>query len=1040
MDLSLLPTPASNYDKQGTGALFTIRSANSPSYSLSRRHGVRKSRDVLEEVRESSDGSGKKEVYGTHTGTSLTQSDHASTNSYGGVISEENKTSGLGVSAKLSQTRSADKTREEFGTDRNGNCNLAPECRGRTDWIRRDVPNRSRSLDWRRGERSPECSGRADLLRIEEDLRKNTEGQSERTTGGQGVRVRVMSSVGAYSNSSSDDQERNQMSPESMTLNRASRGNSLPSRMRSHSGTASELRGTTATSMPKGGQSILERIEKLYGSAGVGKTTEGGLGGTFPRCLSSGDKSPGPNRKWFTWTQKDAPSPETSPTPPAIKTGNGVSRAQWHRESQDKTSEDRGFHSRRLLEDIGTRSLDRGRSRFTVATQIRATRAAEGFTTPLEANAFVEKEEPNSLIGGRKEQRNRTCGEENTDKFEFRSNSKDEDVFELNSPKNTVKKFERKKFPDRLPVASSASVKNKINQFEALTQRTQSQVLPRRTFSVPTQLSCAHNGVKKSGSERAIRGSRDMWTGSKVAETTSVKTTAGSGRSFSVDEVGLERKEKDGSAEKERGYDFDLHKYTRLKDTLNLPLNSRDQGHQRSFYIDEADFSKALSPEDASKRPLCSTLSNSSDTSCGLHKATPLIVGDEDKTPTNTPTLSPSAEFAALNEKSKNESPPSLPTAQTEKADSPPPCHPLTTWAVSNMVTPPDANTSIRNIEKKSMLDLSAWVAGVNPKVRMWDDAEEDSDDDESTQRDEDSNYDSDSGESSVTITSNMSQSENKSFSVSLSDLCNFAGVDYESDESDNWQAATRRSASLSSDMSVLSCVSVMPAEELDRLLDDVKSLGDSNLQDYSDVQVVVLHKEVGVGLGFSLAGGVDQNKPITVHKVFPSGVAAQEGSIKEGQQVLSINGSPLSDNLHWEALRVLRRAKTRNMGVVVLRRGGTFSTPKDREQKRSAGTTPAESGETGELMCVRLEKNDRDLGFSLEGGVGSSLENRPLTVQKIFQGGPVDKVFPGDEVLEIEGVSMTGKRRLDAWSLIRKLPAGPVDVVICRPVKVQKT
>lgn len=38
-----------------------------------------------------------------------------------------------------------------------------------------------------------------------------------------------------------------------------------------------------------------------------------------------------------------------------------------------------------------------------------------------------------------------------------------------------------------------------------------------------------------------------------------------------------------------------------------------------------------------------------------------------------------------------------------------------------------------------------------------------------------------------------------------------------------------------------------------------------SVLQDYDDVKVVVLHKEVGVGLGFSLAGGVDQNKPITV-------------------------------------------------------------------------------------------------------------------------------------------------------------------------------
>lgn len=38
-------------------------------------------------------------------------------------------------------------------------------------------------------------------------------------------------------------------------------------------------------------------------------------------------------------------------------------------------------------------------------------------------------------------------------------------------------------------------------------------------------------------------------------------------------------------------------------------------------------------------------------------------------------------------------------------------------------------------------------------------------------------------------------------------------------------------------------------------------------LQDYDDVQVVVLHKDIGVGLGFSLAGGVDQNKPVTVRK-----------------------------------------------------------------------------------------------------------------------------------------------------------------------------
>lgn len=767
MDLSLLSTPSSNFDKQRTSALFTIRSANSPSYSLSRRPGIRKSRDILEEARERNDAGGKHKAYGAQSGVSLAQTDCAT------IIGEENKVLRLDVPVELSRTRSADKTWEEFSTNRNGNSNHAPERQGRTDWIRRDVPNRSRSLDWRRGERSPDRSRGADLFRIEEDLRRNTDAHSIN----QDVRGRGGSSIGSYTNSGSDGQKKNQTSLETVTLNRESRGHSLPTRMRSNSGTP-DLRGTAAVSGPKGGQTILERIEKLYGSAGSSKTDspEFALGGTFPRRFSAGDKSPVQIKKGFTWTQKVASSAEASPSAAAAgRTGDGVSRAQWYRESQDRISEDRGIYSMRL-KDIGTRSLDRARSKFTIASQIRAARAAEGLTTPLDTSTFEGKEEPKSLIGSRKEQRNWNVGRENADRTEFRSSCQDEEVFDFNLPKKTGKTFERKTYPDRLPITSSASVKNKINQFEALTQRSQSQALPRRTFSVPTQLGGALNGVKKSGSEKAIVGSRDKWTGPRVTETSSVKTTAGSGRSFSVDEVALrlDVTEKDGTAteggpnEKEHGPDLDADRYSRLKETLELPLKSREP--QKGFYIDEADFSKVLSPEDASKRPLRSTLSYSSDPSCGLHKATPLII-DDDKTPTNTPTLSPSVEFATLNEKCRKQTPTSLPTEGTDQPDVLPSCHPLTTWAVSNMAGSLDAHSSIKSIEKKSMLDLSAWVAGVNPKVKMWDDDDDDddedqSDDDRSTQRDEDSNYDSDSGESSVTITSNMSQSENKSFSV----------------------------------------------------------------------------------------------------------------------------------------------------------------------------------------------------------------------------------------------------------------------------------
>ncbi|XP_039535565.1 uncharacterized protein si:dkey-92i15.4 [Pimephales promelas] len=299
-----------------------------------------------------------------------------------------------------------------------------------------------------------------------------------------------------------------------------------------------------------------------------------------------------------------------------------------------------------------------------------------------------------------------------------------------------------------------------------------------------------------------------------------------------------------------------------------------------------------------------------------------------------------------------------------------------------------------------------------------WSSEEEDDDDD-----DEETEEDSDSGESSVTITS---QSERRSFSLSLVDLCNFGGVDYKPSEnslSENGEdLPSTRSASLSSDISAFSSVTLLSTDELDRLLDDVRGLGDDTLQKYEDVQVVVLHKEVGSGLGFTLAGGVDQNKPVTVHRVIPGGVAAHEGSIYEGARVLSINGTALQNSAHFEALRTLRKARGQGMAVVVLQSGNS---------RREATEI---QGITGRRVRVTLEKSSSDLGFSLEGGVGSSSGDKPLTVKKIFRGGPVSEVFPGDELLEMQGQRLAGMMRLEAWNLIKKLPSGPVEVLLHRP------
>uniref|UniRef100_A0A8C9SA78 Si:dkey-92i15.4 n=1 Tax=Scleropages formosus TaxID=113540 RepID=A0A8C9SA78_SCLFO len=305
---------------------------------------------------------------------------------------------------------------------------------------------------------------------------------------------------------------------------------------------------------------------------------------------------------------------------------------------------------------------------------------------------------------------------------------------------------------------------------------------------------------------------------------------------------------------------------------------------------------------------------------------------------------------------------------------------------------------------------------------------DEDDDDDNSTEKGNDSNYDSDSGESSVTITSNMSQCDHRSFSATLADLCNFGGVEYASRDDldeDSEDCASHRTASLSSDISAFSSVSLLATEELDRLISDVRNLGDESLQSYEDVQVVVLHKEVGCGLGFTVAGGMDQNKAITVHKVFPGGLAAQEGSIQEGDEVLSINGTALQNCAHWEALRTLRRARARGMAVVVLQKGTV------KQLQKAQVKLPICFSSTGRILRVMLNKSSTDLGFSLEGGLDSSVGDRSITVKKVFHGGPVSEVSSGDELLEIAGHNLHGLRRLEVWSLIKKLPPGPVEVLI---------
>ncbi|KAA8585666.1 hypothetical protein FQN60_004360 [Etheostoma spectabile] len=218
------------------------------------------------------------------------------------------------------------------------------------------------------------------------------------------------------------------------------------------------------------------------------------------------------------------------------------------------------------------------------------------------------------------------------------------------------------------------------------------------------------------------------------------------------------------------------------------------------------------------------------------------------------------------------------------------------------------------------------------------------------------------------------------------------------------------------------SLISAIPSEEIQRMIQE----------QLADIHVVSLHKEEGAGLGFSIAGGSDlESKALTVHRVFPSGLAAQEGTIQKGNEVLSINGQTLRGVTHADATAAMRQARSLKLAVVVVcKREGEGR----QDGCRSEEPHPAEE-EQGAPVSVELEKTAGGVGFTLEGGKGSIHGDRPLVINRIFTGGAAEQIGlqRGDELLQVQGVSLQDMTRFEAWNMIKALPEGAITAVIRR-------
>lgn len=140
-------------------------------------------------------------------------------------------------------------------------------------------------------------------------------------------------------------------------------------------------------------------------------------------------------------------------------------------------------------------------------------------------------------------------------------------------------------------------------------------------------------------------------------------------------------------------------------------------------------------------------------------------------------------------------------------------------------------------------------------------------------------------------------------------------------------------------------------------------------------------------GLGFSVVALRSQSLgliDIFVKEVHPGSVADRDQRLKENDQILAINDTPLDQNIsHQQAIALLQQA-TGSLRLVVAREVGHTQS---RTSTSSADTTLPETVRWGHTEDVELINDGSGLGFGIVGGKSSG-----VVVRTIVPGGLADR------------------------------------------------
>uniref|UniRef100_F1KSV9 Membrane-associated guanylate kinase, WW and PDZ domain-containing protein 1 n=1 Tax=Ascaris suum TaxID=6253 RepID=F1KSV9_ASCSU len=165
-------------------------------------------------------------------------------------------------------------------------------------------------------------------------------------------------------------------------------------------------------------------------------------------------------------------------------------------------------------------------------------------------------------------------------------------------------------------------------------------------------------------------------------------------------------------------------------------------------------------------------------------------------------------------------------------------------------------------------------------------------------------------------------------------------------------------------------------------------------------------------GFGFRVVGGTEEGTCITVGQIVPGGAAAEDGRMRQGDEIIEIDGKNVVGESHATAVQLMQQSAANGHVKLIVRR--------QKEVPRSTSMPLNQLNVVLNTYDVVLTRSDHD-GFGFV--IISSVNKNGSTIGRIMEGSPAARcgqLRVGDRVIAVNGIDILSLAHNEIVNLIK--------------------